>query len=226
MGMSRIEQLIEDIYEFVESCKMQPLSQTKVVVPKDQLYDLLDELRLRTPDEIKRYQKIIANRDAIIADAEQKSMQIQQEAKDQAKGLVNENEIMQQAYYQANEMVSNATAQAEAILKSANEDAEQIRAGALAYTDEILGEVQNILSNAYESANAKSAALVNSLKSNLDIVVNNKRELTEQLSPQPQQQTVPVELTDDSEAASGQEPEKYDDSDYDFDENTFLDDID
>ena len=69
MGASRIEQLIEDIYEFVESCRMQPLSSTKVIVPKDELYDLLDELRLRTPDEIKRYQKIIANRDAIIADA-------------------------------------------------------------------------------------------------------------------------------------------------------------
>ena len=62
MGMSRIEQLIDDIYEFIESCKMQPLSQTKVIVPKDELYDLLDELKLRTPDEIKRYQKIIANK--------------------------------------------------------------------------------------------------------------------------------------------------------------------
>ena len=60
MGASRIEQLIEDIYEFIESCRMQPLSSTKVIVPKDELYDLLDELRLRTPDEIKSYQKIIA----------------------------------------------------------------------------------------------------------------------------------------------------------------------
>ena len=32
MGASRIEQLIEDIYEFVESCKMYPLSSTKVIV--------------------------------------------------------------------------------------------------------------------------------------------------------------------------------------------------
>ena len=76
--MSRIEQLIDDIYEFIESCKMQPLSQTKVIVPKDELYDLLDELKLRTPDEIKRYQKIIANKDAILADAQAK-FRMQQE---------------------------------------------------------------------------------------------------------------------------------------------------
>ena len=39
---SRIEQVIDDIYEFVESCKLQPLSQTKLIVPKDEMYDLLD----------------------------------------------------------------------------------------------------------------------------------------------------------------------------------------
>lgn len=223
MAMSRIEQLIEDIYEFIESCKMQPLSQTKVVVPKDQLYDLLDELRLRTPDEIKRYQKIIANRDNIIADAEQRALQIQAEAKEKAKSLVSENEIMQQAYYQANEMVSSASAQAEAMIKGANEDAEQIRTGALAYTNEILSEVENILANAFESTRLKSDALITSLKSNLDIVVNNKRELAEQLNPQPiQQQSLnldyPGEVTTESET--------YDDGDYEFDENTFLEDID
>ena len=224
MAISRIEQLIEDIYEFVESCKMSPLSQTKVVVPKDQLYDLLDELRLRTPDEIKRYQKIIANRDAIIADAEQRALSIQAEAREKAKTLVNENEIMQQAYYQANEMVSSASAQAEAMIKSANEDAEQIRTGALAYTNEILGDVENILANAYESARMKSEALVNSLRSNLEIVVNNKRELTEQLTPQPQQSTMISHDDVSNEVAS--EMDEYDDGDYNFDENTFLEDID
>ena len=64
--MSRIEQLIDEIEEFVESCKPQPFSQTKIIVPKDELFELLTELRLKTPDEIKRYQKIIANKDKII----------------------------------------------------------------------------------------------------------------------------------------------------------------
>ena len=46
MVSSRIEQKIEDIYAFVESCKPQALSQSKVVVPKNDLYDLLDDLHL------------------------------------------------------------------------------------------------------------------------------------------------------------------------------------
>ncbi|MBE5959782.1 MAG: ATP synthase F0 subunit B [Lachnospiraceae bacterium] len=225
MGVSRIEQLIEDIYEFIESCKMQPLSQTKVVVPKDELYDLLDELRLRTPDEIKRYQKIIANRDAILADAEEKAQRIQEEAREQAKSLVNDNEIMQQAYYQANEMVSSASAQAEAMLRSAQADADQIRTGALAYTEEILNDVQNILGNAFETSRTYSENLVNSLKANLDIVVNNKKEITDQLHPVANS----VQEVKEEVAAETTTPEYTDNSNsegYNFDENTFLEDID
>ena len=221
MGANRIEQLIEDIYEFVESCKMQPLSQTKVIVPKDELYDLLDELRLRTPDEIKRYQKIIANRDAIIADAEEKAATIQAEAKERAKSLVNDNEIMQQAYYQANEMVSSANAQAEEMLRSANEDADQIRAGALAYANEILSEVERVLSGAFEETRIKSESLVSALKNNLDIVINNKKELTESLSPSNNNN---INVMESEQLEEG--PREYKDDEFDFDENTFLEDID
>ena len=56
---SRIEQIIGEIEEYVESCKFQPLSTTKIVVNKEEIEELLRELRLKTPDEIKRYQKII-----------------------------------------------------------------------------------------------------------------------------------------------------------------------
>lgn len=210
MGASRIEQLIEDIYEFVESCRMQPLSSTKVIVPKDELYDLLDELRLRTPDEIKRYQKIISNRDAIIADAEEKAEAILAEAREHSKELINENEIMQQAYYQANELIMQASEEAERIRREANEEAQQIRTGALIYSNDILTEVQRVLAAAYESASAKYDSFIGTLKSNLDILSSNKKELTEQLYPQQQEQ--PSET---------QEP--MNDADYEFDEDTFYD---
>lgn len=52
---SRIEQIIEEIEEYVDSCKYQPLSTTKIVVNKEEIEELLRELRLKTPDEIKRY---------------------------------------------------------------------------------------------------------------------------------------------------------------------------
>ena len=50
--MSKIEQLIGEIEEYIDGCKLQPFSSTKIIVDKAQLEELLTELRHRTPDEI------------------------------------------------------------------------------------------------------------------------------------------------------------------------------
>ncbi|ROR29447.1 hypothetical protein EDD66_103385 [Mobilisporobacter senegalensis] len=222
MSTSKIEQLIEDIYEFVESCKMQPLSSTKVIVPKDELYDLLDELRLRTPDEIKRYQKIIANRDAIINDAQEQAATILADARERTNALIDEHEIMQQAYYQANSVIEQANEEANRILQSANNDANQIRTGALRYTEEMLSEVEKVLSNAYESTRTKSEKLVDSLKDNLDIVVNNKKELCDQLYSSSNEKDAEVQAATTSNQEQGEENSN---DDFEFDENTFIEDL-
>lgn len=212
MGASRIEQLIEDIYEFVESCRMQPLSSTKVIVPKDELYDLLDELRLRTPDEIKRYQKIISNRDAIIADAESKAEGILVQTREKAKELLNEHEIMQQAYYEANEMIMQASQEADRLRREAQEEADQLRTGALVYSNEVLSEVEQVVASAYENALSKYDSYIGTLRNSLNIISQNKRELSEQLYPQ-------------EKAVDTNTGNAYQDEEFDFDENTFLNDV-
>lgn len=219
MGASRIEQLIEDIYEFVESCRMQPLSSTKVIVPKDELYDLLDELRLRTPDEIKRYQKIISNRDAIIADAEEKAAAILAEAGERANVLLDESEIMQQAYYQGDALVKKAEEEAGRIVNEANEDAIQIRQGALSYTADMLSDAEQILENAYQSSKTKYDNLLNTLKGNLEIIASNKRELASDTYVQENiygQDSI-QEAAQTREGVTQEEFEEFG-----FDENTFL----
>ena len=119
---SRIEQIIDEIEEYIDrDCKFQPLSTTKIIVNKEHLEELLRELRMKTPDEIKRYQKIIANRDAILADAQAKADAMIEEAQVQTTELDSEHEIMQQAYAQANEIVTQATAQAQEIVDNAHE---------------------------------------------------------------------------------------------------------
>ena len=55
--MSRIEQLISEIEEYIDSCKFQALSNSKIIVNKEEMEELLVELRMRIPDEIKKYQK-------------------------------------------------------------------------------------------------------------------------------------------------------------------------
>ena len=62
---SRIEQLIDEIEEYIDNCKYKAFSTDVIMVNKAEIDDLLRELRMKTPEEIKRYQKIISNKEAI-----------------------------------------------------------------------------------------------------------------------------------------------------------------
>ncbi|MBS5130060.1 MAG: ATPase [Lachnospiraceae bacterium] len=174
---SRIEQIIEEIEEYIDSCKFQPLSTTKIIVNKDQMDELLRELRMKTPDEIKRYQKIIANKDAILADAQAKADSMLEQAQVHTNELVSEHEIMQQAYAQANEIVMAATEQAQQILDNATSDANDIRIGAIQYTNDLLANAENIIGHTLDSYTTKYDGLVSSLQECYETVHRNREEL-------------------------------------------------
>ena len=174
---SRIEQKIEDIYAFVESCKMQRLSATRVIVPKDELYDLLDDLRRDIPTEIKRYRKILNQRDQILDDANTKAQAILADAKEQYRALVEEHNIMQQAYQEAEKTVNEANARAKAIIDDARSQAEEIGNGAIYYTSDLLTMAEKTIQAAYTNTLNNSKALEKSLGDYLETVRKNKAEL-------------------------------------------------
>ena len=172
---SRIEQIIGEIEEYVDSCKFQPLSTTKIVVNKEEIEELLRELRLKTPDEIKRYQKIINNKDAILEDAQTKA-----DALARAQELVTQHEIMQKAYAQANDTINAANKQAQEILDSATQDANSIRLSAITYTDDMMANIGSVLNTTLEDAGVKYKTFIDSLQSCLDVVNHNRQELAPQ----------------------------------------------
>ena len=55
---SRIEQLIDEIEEYIDNCKYQPLSNSKIIVNKDEIDDLLRELRQKTLSGIRKLSAI------------------------------------------------------------------------------------------------------------------------------------------------------------------------
>lgn len=174
---SKMEQIIEEIEEYIDGCKFQPLSNTKIIVNKEELEELIGELRAKTPEEIKRYQKIISNKEAILADAQAKADQIIAQAQVQTTELVSEHQIMQQAYAQANEVVMIATKQAQEILDNATNEANEIRMGAMGYADDQLRSIEDVLTNSIETSKARTESLVSSLQGFLDVVTQNRLQL-------------------------------------------------
>ena len=133
--MSRIEQLISEIEEYIDSCKSQALSKSKIIVNKEEMEELLVELRMRIPDEITKYQKIISQQQTILNDARSQSDAMLSEAKAQADAMI------AQATEQANSMVSQASEEANSMVAQANEQ-----------TTEMINE-HEIMQRAYAHAN-------------------------------------------------------------------------
>lgn len=178
--MSRIEQIIMEMEEYIESCKTQAFSSSKIIVDKETILELISELRLKTPDEIKKYQKIISNKEAIIADAKAQADSIIAQAQVQTEQLINEHEIMQRAVASANEYVEQAQADAQLIIDQATLDANEIRTSAVAYTDDMMANLQMILEHTIDTSRYKFDSLLQEMNNSLNIVISNRRELQPQ----------------------------------------------
>ena len=82
--------------------------------------------------------------DAIMAEAQEKQAQ-----------MVQENEVMQEAMNQANALLEQTRQQAQEILDNATQDANNIRMSAISYTDDMLANLEQIMSHATDAVGAK-----------------------------------------------------------------------
>ena len=163
--MSRIEQLISEIEEYIDSCKFQALSNSKIIVNKEEMEELLVELRMRIPDEIKKYQKIISQQETILSDAQAQSESMLADAKKQSDSMIAQateqaNTMVEQATEQANSMVAQADAQTNEMVNDheimqrayahANEVVEQANVQAQAIVDAAVNDAHNIRQGAIQ----------------------------------------------------------------------------
>ncbi|MGN0402124.1 MAG: vacuolar family H+-ATPase subunit H [Acetatifactor sp.] len=193
---SRIEQIIDELEEYIENCKPKFLSNSDIIVNREEIDELIRELRMKTPDEIKRYQKIISNKEAILNDAREKAEKLINEATIHTNELISEHEIMQQAYAQANEVVTMASNQAQEILDKAIMEANELRAQATQYTEERLAELENIIVDSIQATSTNYNKLLNSLNQYKDVIQANRQALH------------PTEEFDEELAIADADPEK------------------
>ena len=177
---SKIEQQIDQIEDYIDSCRYQTFSKTNIIVDKDELDGLLEELRARTPEEIKHYQRIINNKDAILEDARRKADEMINEANVHSNELVNEHEIMQQAYAQANDIVRMATQQGQDILDKAMSEANGYKEAANQYMDSMLADLEKSTVSAQNNLTAIFHNFYDEMSDYIDTVRQNRSELAPQ----------------------------------------------
>ena len=119
-----IEQLIDALEDKIDACTTIPLW-GRGIIDKDELLDLVSDIRMKYPDEMKQAKWVKEERSRIISDAQKEAAAIIKAAEEKIAAMVNDHDITQQAYEKANQIVD-----------SAQQNAHEIRVGANQYADE------------------------------------------------------------------------------------------
>ncbi|GIK57961.1 MAG: hypothetical protein HND44_20140 [Chloroflexi bacterium] len=124
--VDRLEQLLNDSTRF-------PLS-AYLLVNEDKIYNLIDQLRVAIPEEIKRANRVEADKDRILAQAHEEAERIRGLAKQEANELVKRDSITQSSQQRADN-----------ILERARRDADALRHDADSYVLEVLTRLEEDL---------------------------------------------------------------------------------
>ena len=132
MANSDINRLIDMLYERIEDAKAPALKPNMSMVDRDEMLDLLDELRAALPVEIKRAQELLVAREKFVEDAKRDVERMMRQAELEARTKISDSEVLYAAKEKARQIIAHAEDRSRQLYQVANEYAED----ALARTEE------------------------------------------------------------------------------------------
>lgn len=138
----RVEDLINELEDMMDSAKVLPLTGGKAVVDIETALDILDEIQDCLPSDISQAKGIVAERNQIIAEAKKKAEEIVRAGEDKKKRLVDQSEIVKQAEAQAEKILSDAKKKAEDMKQVASDYVSDLMKKADETLTELTGEIR------------------------------------------------------------------------------------
>jgi cell division septum initiation protein DivIVA len=108
-----ILQLIDRLEELFNDAKAVPFTHN-VVVDEDRMLELIDQMRIAIPEEVKKAQQVMAQRDRVMAQAQEEANRTLQLARDKSEQMVQKDMIVQEAQRRADQIIAQARGEAEA----------------------------------------------------------------------------------------------------------------
>lgn len=146
-----VDDLLDELEDILEQSSTMPFT-GKVMINKDEILDIITEIRLRLPNEIKQSKWVLEERNKILIDAQKEADAIIKDGGATVNKLVDEHEI-----------TKLAKASAEKIISDAKYTAKELRIGAIEYADEILALMQNTMTDCLNAANKETEEMLISL---------------------------------------------------------------
>lgn len=128
--------LLDELEEYLEGARTIPFT-NKGILDKEEILDIIKEIRLKLPDELKQAKWIKEERNRILVEAQKEAEGIVKEAENRIISMIDEHEITRKAYEQKAQ-----------IIETANEMSREISKGTKDYADNILEKVEGVLQDA------------------------------------------------------------------------------
>ena len=134
--------LLETLEDLLEKSKTVPFTD-KSIVSKNEMLDIIKEVRLKLPDELKQAKWIKEERERIIKEAQKDADDIVKEAENRIISMIDEHEITKQANEKKNEIITTA-----------NDMYREYQNNANAYVDGILKDVEDKMIKLVDALNS------------------------------------------------------------------------
>ncbi len=161
-------ELLDELEDIIDKGASVPFS-GRCILEKDELLDVLQEIKLKLPDDLKQAKWIKEERQRILQEAQTEADSLIKSAEDKIIAMVNENEITKKAIVQGNH-----------IIEEARNNAQQISDSSYSYADNLLETVEKVVMSSMKD-----------LEQCINIVRNNRAEMRSNGSVPPQ--TLPQE---------------------------------
>ena len=148
-----IEEILDMLDELLDKSWSLPLSGGRSVVDDEKIRELLDDIRLNLPSELKQAKAIVADRADILATAKREADAVVRRAEDRARALIAQEEIIKQAQQKAAEILSQAQTKAKE-LRNASQD----------FSDDLLRQSEETLTKLLTEVRTTRQAMRSSLR--------------------------------------------------------------
>ena len=153
--------LLETLEDILEKSKSLPFTD-KVIINKNEILDVIKEIRLKLPDELKQAKWIKEERERIIAEAQKDADDIVKEAENRIISMIDEHEITKKAYEKKTEIIATA-----------NEIYREVSRDTSNYADGILENMEKTIMDLSKTVSDVEASIQNALET----IQNNRKEL-------------------------------------------------
>lgn len=143
-----ITQVLDTLDTLLDNAWSLPLSGGRCVVDAEKVRDLIDDIRINLPTELKQAQAIVSDRTEILAQAKKEHDQIIRIAEERAKVIVSQQEVVKSAQQKAQE-----------ILSQTHTKSKEIRGGAQEFSDDLLRSCEDSLIKALSELKTTRQAL-------------------------------------------------------------------